>query len=104
MKKISEPLLLDNILLKSDDLSHLLLADFGLSRFSADALKTTCGTPTYIAPEILQSDCGYGKEVDMWAVGVMSYVMLCGYPPFTANALGRLYYLIMKSEFTFKVY
>jgi serine/threonine protein kinase len=39
----------------------------------------------------------------MWAVGVMSYVMLCGYPPFSANALGRLYYLIMKSEFTFKV-
>jgi calcium/calmodulin-dependent protein kinase I len=79
------------------------VADFGLSRFSEQALKTTCGTPTYIAPEILQSSTGYGKEVDMWAVGVMLYVMLCGYPPFSAPAIGRLYVVIMQAEYTFKV-
>ena len=41
---------------------------------------TVCGTPTYVAPEIL-AETGYGLEVDMWACGVITYILLCGFPP-----------------------
>lgn len=44
-------------------------------------LNTACGTPGYVAPEILESR-PYGKEVDMWSVGVIAYILLCGFPPF----------------------
>ena len=42
---------------------------------------TVCGTPTYVAPEIL-AETGYGIEVDNWATGVICYILLCGFPPF----------------------
>ena len=44
-------------------------------------LLTVCGTPTYVAPEILAEN-GYGLEVDNWAAGVICYIPLCGFPPF----------------------
>lgn len=44
-------------------------------------LNTACGTPGYVAPEILESR-PYGKKVDMWGVGVIAYILLCGFPPF----------------------
>ena len=43
-------------------------------------IYTVCGTPTYVAPEIL-AETGYGLEVDMWACGVITYILLCGFPP-----------------------
>lgn len=65
--------------------SDLLIADFGLSRMVDDekmtALSTTCGTPGYMAPEIFKKT-GHGKPVDMWAIGVITYFLLCGYTPF----------------------
>ncbi|KAK9763058.1 Calcium/calmodulin-dependent protein kinase type I, variant 2 [Basidiobolus ranarum] len=65
--------------------SDLLVADFGLSRIidkdTVSVLRTTCGTPGYMAPEVL-AKAGHGKPVDMWAVGVITYFLLCGYTPF----------------------
>uniref|UniRef100_A0A1I8JR90 Protein kinase domain-containing protein n=1 Tax=Macrostomum lignano TaxID=282301 RepID=A0A1I8JR90_9PLAT len=49
-----------------------------------EAIFTVCGTPTYVAPEIL-SETGYGLEVDMWALGVIAYILLCGFPPFRSR-------------------
>ncbi|XP_064644818.1 serine/threonine-protein kinase DCLK3-like isoform X3 [Lineus longissimus] len=59
----------------------LKLADFGLAMDVKEPIYTVCGTPTYVAPEIL-SEIGYGLEVDMWALGVITYILLCGFPPF----------------------
>ena len=59
------------------------LADFGLAVNvePKKPLMTVCGTPTYVAPEIL-AETGYGIEVDNWATGVICYILLCGFPPF----------------------
>ncbi|BFZ06297.1 hypothetical protein BsWGS_09336 [Bradybaena similaris] len=59
----------------------LKLGDFGLAMEVKQLIYTVCGTPTYVAPEIL-SGTGYSLEVDMWAVGVITYILLCGFPPF----------------------
>ncbi|GAA6030468.1 hypothetical protein JCM8097_006162 [Rhodosporidiobolus ruineniae] len=76
----------ENLLYRSkDEESDLLLADFGLSKVMDDqqfsALTTTCGTPGYMAPEIFKK-LGHGKPVDIWAMGVVTYFLLCGYTPF----------------------
>ncbi|XP_058847692.1 calcium/calmodulin-dependent protein kinase type IV-like isoform X1 [Acipenser ruthenus] len=61
----------------------LKIADFGLSKIVDDqvTMKTVCGTPGYCAPEILRGTA-YGPEVDMWSVGVITYILLCGFEPF----------------------
>ncbi|KAM4810157.1 calcium/calmodulin-dependent protein kinase type IV-like [Rhinophrynus dorsalis] len=63
--------------------SLLKIADFGLSKIVDDqvAMKTVCGTPGYCAPEVLHGS-PYGPEVDMWSVGVITYILLCGFEPF----------------------
>ncbi|XP_045078475.1 calcium/calmodulin-dependent protein kinase type IV-like isoform X2 [Coregonus clupeaformis] len=61
----------------------LKIADFGLSKIIDDqvTMKTVCGTPGYCAPEILRGSA-YGPEVDVWSVGVITYILLCGFEPF----------------------
>ncbi|XP_055040738.2 calcium/calmodulin-dependent protein kinase type IV isoform X1 [Misgurnus anguillicaudatus] len=61
----------------------LKIADFGLSKIIDEqvTMKTVCGTPGYCAPEILRGN-PYGPEVDMWSVGVILYILLCGFEPF----------------------
>jgi serine/threonine-protein kinase Chk2 len=63
------------------------IADFGLAKFIGKFQFTTtlCGTPAYVAPEVLanSTDRKYNKSVDMWSVGVLLYVCLCGFPPFS---------------------
>ncbi|KAG0258639.1 hypothetical protein BG011_003165 [Mortierella polycephala] len=64
--------------------ARLMITDFGLSKVLTsgnDVLMTACGTPGYVAPEVLEQ-IGHGKPVDIWSVGVIAYTLLCGYTPF----------------------
>ncbi len=66
----------ENILYQTEeDTSIIKITDFGLARFVQNELATTaCGTPNYVAPEIIEGH-GYGKEVDVWSIGVIIYIM-----------------------------
>ncbi|KAF9941851.1 hypothetical protein BGZ65_000937 [Modicella reniformis] len=95
----------ENLLFKTaaED-SQLLIADFGLSRIidqeKFHLLTTTCGTPGYMAPEIFQKS-GHGKPVDMWALGVITYFLLCGYTPFDRqNSMDEMH-AILSAEYQF---
>ncbi|KAL0973091.1 hypothetical protein UPYG_G00198840 [Umbra pygmaea] len=64
-----------------DGSKSLKLGDFGLASLVDEPLYLVCGTPTYVAPEII-AETGYGLKVDIWAAGVITYILLCGFPPF----------------------
>jgi serine/threonine-protein kinase CHEK2 len=76
----------ENILLTDKDL-HVKLADFGLAKIIGEESFTTtlCGTPSYVAPEILEDSKHrrYTRAVDIWSLGVVLYICLCGFPPFS---------------------
>ena len=84
--------------------SDLLIADFGLSRIIDDesfhVLTTTCGTPGYMAPEIFKKS-GHGKPVDIWALGVIAYFLLSGYPPFDRDSPVEEMQAIMAGDYSF---
>jgi len=92
---------------KSPDYNTIKVADFGLAKFVTESsmMKTTCGTPGYVAPEVLDPYLpftnGYGPEVDLWSMGVVLYIMLCGFPPFYADSTAVLFKQIRKGDYTF---
>ncbi|XP_013369264.1 PREDICTED: serine/threonine-protein kinase DCLK3 [Chinchilla lanigera] len=88
--------------LNEDKSTTLKLADFGLAKRVVRPIFTVCGTPTYVAPEIL-SEKGYGLEVDMWAAGVILYILLCGFPPFRSPERDQdeLFNIIQLGHFEF---
>uniref|UniRef100_K3ZIC0 non-specific serine/threonine protein kinase n=1 Tax=Setaria italica TaxID=4555 RepID=K3ZIC0_SETIT len=94
----------ENLLLDSH--GNLKVSDFGLSALSQQIkddglLHTTCGTPNYVAPEVLE-DQGYdGAMADLWSCGVILFVLLAGYLPFEDSNLMTLYKKISNAEFTF---
>ncbi|KAI9324423.1 kinase-like domain-containing protein [Zopfochytrium polystomum] len=79
----------ENILLVSKKPGdfRLKISDFGLAKLVGEDsfMKTLCGTPNYVAPEVLSPAAGraYGKAVDLWSCGVILYICLCGFPPFS---------------------
>uniref|UniRef100_A0A672Q2G8 Protein kinase C n=1 Tax=Sinocyclocheilus grahami TaxID=75366 RepID=A0A672Q2G8_SINGR len=95
---IYRDLKLDNILLDRD--GHCKLADFGMCKEDIRDGKLTstfCGTPDYIAPEIILEEL-YGVSVDWWALGVLLYEMLSGHAPFEAETEDELFECILKDE------
>ncbi|KAL7308114.1 Calmodulin-dependent protein kinase cmk2 [Mucor circinelloides] len=77
----------ENLLFKTPESdADLVICDFGIAKLSSQtsALETVCGSPGYVAPEVLTQK-GYGPPIDMWAVGVITYTLLCGYQPFQAE-------------------
>lgn len=94
----------ENLLVEMDG-SHvrcLKLGDFGLAQVVRENLYTVCGTPTYVAPEIL-AEIGYGLKIDVWAAGVILYILLCGFPPFVSpeNEQEELFERILSGQYEF---
>jgi len=92
----------ENLLVKKGNDTHVMLSDFGLSRILGEEslASTACGTPYYVAPEIVQAK-GHNKEVDMWSTGVITYFLLAGFPPFMGNSLPEIVDLIIRCDYKF---
>eukprot|EP01088_Endostelium_zonatum_P016445 TRINITY_DN4445_c0_g2_i1.p1 TRINITY_DN4445_c0_g2~~TRINITY_DN4445_c0_g2_i1.p1 ORF type:complete len:364 (-),score=97.35 TRINITY_DN4445_c0_g2_i1:49-1140(-) len=98
----------ENLLLESQDpQSAIRLADFGLSQFVSKShlLNVAVGTPGYVAPEVVacldSSKAFYGIEIDMWGIGVITFILLCGYPPFYSEDDDEVFDLIAEGNFEF---
>ena len=96
----------ENILISGDNGGlEVKITDFGLSRVVDEGsfMRTMVGTPAYVAPEVLDSrgSAGYTPAVDLWSLGVITYVMLCGFQPFNAPDTDTLFRHIRAGAFDF---
>ncbi|CAM6096512.1 unnamed protein product [Calypogeia fissa] len=104
---VHRDLKLENILLKTPDNDSVVkIADFGLSKVFAGAaiLSTICGSPQYVAPEVLeigQKRSSYSPAADLWSVGVILYILLSGFSPFDDVSESALFQKIKKGQYSF---
>jgi len=83
----------------------LKVTDFGLAHYlklppDLHIMHTCCGTPHYVAPEVLASN-EYTPKVDFWSLGVILYIMLSGYQPFNSNSIHAMYGMIVRGQYKF---
>ncbi|KAM9148328.1 serine/threonine-protein kinase 33 isoform 3-T9 [Pangshura tecta] len=108
---VHRDLKLENILVKSSETDeenemklNIKVTDFGLAVQKAGGsesmFQSTCGTPTYMAPEVISAH-DYSQQCDIWSIGVIMYMLLCGDPPFIASSEEKLFELIKKGELHF---
>lgn len=93
----------ENLLLRAEDNdSDIKIADFGFAKkvLTPNSLTTQCGTPGYVAPEILEG-VPYDTKSDMWSLGVIIYILLGGYPPFIEQNQRELFRKIRKGQYEF---
>jgi polo-like kinase 1 len=104
-KVIHRDLKLGNLFL--DKNLRVKVGDFGLATQLSDESekrKTVCGTPNYIAPEVIQNDKekrGHSFEVDIWSIGVICYTLLVGKPPYESKDVKSTYQRIIRNEYHF---
>eukprot|EP00465_Bigelowiella_longifila_P014758 CAMPEP_0185257992 /NCGR_PEP_ID=MMETSP1359-20130426/6984_1 /TAXON_ID=552665 /ORGANISM="Bigelowiella longifila, Strain CCMP242" /LENGTH=335 /DNA_ID=CAMNT_0027843313 /DNA_START=56 /DNA_END=1063 /DNA_ORIENTATION=+ len=83
--------------------SQIKITDFGLAKLkpnNGSSMNTACGTPGYVAPEVLRKQ-KYTEAVDVWSLGVILYILLCGFPPFYHENTGALYKQIKSGDYDF---
>ncbi|XP_043828326.1 serine/threonine-protein kinase 33 [Dromiciops gliroides] len=109
---VHRDLKLENILVKSSSTNeknetnfNIKVTDFGLAVQKEGGcevmLQSTCGTPIYMAPEVINAH-DYSQQCDIWSIGVIMYMLLCGEPPFLANSEEKLFELIRKGQLCFE--
>mmetsp|Transcript_31973 Transcript_31973/g.75979 ORF Transcript_31973/g.75979 Transcript_31973/m.75979 type:complete len:327 (+) Transcript_31973:241-1221(+) len=102
---VHRDLKLENLLLAGkDDITTIKIADFGLAKRAMNGyMETVCGTPQYVAPEVIKPIPGvvYGPECDLWSAGVVLFTILAGYPPFYNENTPALFRQIRKGAFSF---
>ncbi|KAG8504397.1 Calcium/calmodulin-dependent protein kinase type 1G [Galemys pyrenaicus] len=93
----------ENLLyLTPEEDSRIMVTDFGLSKMEqSGVMSTACGTPGYVAPEVLAQK-PYSKAVDCWSIGVITYILLCGYPPFYEDSESKLFEKIKEGCYEFE--
>lgn len=90
------------LFVSKDENAQVKIIDFGLSRHEAageGVMRTKVGTPYYVAPEVLKKQ--YTKSCDMWSIGVIAYILLCGYPPFYGDSDNQIFDSVKAGKFDF---
>jgi len=99
---IHRDLKLGNLFL--NDRMEVKIGDFGLAtklEFDGERKRTICGTPNYIAPEVLEGKQGHSYEVDVWSLGVILYTLIIGKPPFETSDVKTTYKRIRMNAYSF---
>jgi len=90
------------LFLTESEESPIKIIDFGLSRHkdtNEEMMKTKVGTPYYVAPEVLRRE--YNEACDIWSIGVITYILLCGYPPFYGDSDAEIFNSVRIGQFDF---